>query len=111
MYLSDELEETDTLNEKQKQFMNEKVLGYQKDYTQVEDLETMESIEAQQKAVATAKKSLDPINVQPLDFTLVKVSELFKSDREHYFMDQRDLSQVECATCKLINDYTKVCPH
>jgi len=33
MYLSDELEETDTLNEKQKQFMNEKVLGYQKDYT------------------------------------------------------------------------------
>ena len=28
MYLSDELEETDTLNEKQKQFMNEKVLGY-----------------------------------------------------------------------------------
>jgi hypothetical protein len=28
MYLSDELEETDTLSEKQKQFMNEKVLGY-----------------------------------------------------------------------------------
>ena len=45
MYLSDELEETDTLNEKQKQFMNEKVLGYQKDYTQMEDMETIESIE------------------------------------------------------------------
>jgi len=45
MYLSDELEETDTLNEKQKQFMNEKVLGYQKDYTQMEDMETVESIE------------------------------------------------------------------
>ena len=32
--------------------MNEKVLGYQKDYTQMEDMETVESIEEQQKAVA-----------------------------------------------------------
>lgn len=70
--------------------MNEKVLGYQKDYTQMEDMETIESIEEKQKAVAQAKKGLEPLNVQPLDFTLVKVSELFKSDREHYFMDQRD---------------------
>lgn len=47
MYLSDELEETDTLNEKQKQFMNEKVLGYQKDYTQnMDEVESIEDIEA-----------------------------------------------------------------
>lgn len=72
--------------------MNEKVLGYQKDYTQMEDLETVESIEAQQKAVAQAKKGLDPRNVQPLDFTLVKVSELFKTDREHFFMNQSELT-------------------
>jgi hypothetical protein len=51
MYLSDELEETDTLTEKQKQFMNEKVLGYQKDYTQqIDDIEDIETIEAKQKA-------------------------------------------------------------
>jgi hypothetical protein len=49
--------------------------------------------------------------VQPLDFTLIKVADLFKNDREHYFMDRESLDQVECQTCKLINDYTKVCPH
>lgn len=29
--------------------------------------------------------------VQPLDFTLIKVADLFKNDREHYFMDRDSL--------------------
>lgn len=45
MYLSDELDEKETLNEKQKQFMNEKVLGYAKDYTMQEDVPTIEELE------------------------------------------------------------------
>ena len=49
--------------------------------------------------------------IQPLDFTLVKVADLFKTDREHYFMDRDSLDCVDCQVCKLINDYTIVCPH
>ena len=78
--------------------MNEKVLGYAKDYTMQEDVPTMEEIEEQERKAKLnskdkKKKQFDPKNmaIQPLDFTLIKVNELFKNDREHYFMDRDSL--------------------
>ena len=66
--------------------MNEKVLGYAKDYTMQENVPTMAELEEEERKAKAAtkdkkKKSLDPKNmaIQPLDFTLVKVSELFKT--------------------------------
>lgn len=47
----------------------------------------------------------------PLDFMKIKFSELIHDDKEHYFMDQTKLAEVECSTCKLIFDYTQICPH
>jgi hypothetical protein len=83
--------------------MNEKVLGYAKDYTMQENVPTMAELEEEERKAKAAtkdkkKKSLDPKNmaIQPLDFTLVKVSELFKNDREHYFMDRESLENVDC---------------
>jgi len=41
----------------------------------------------------------------------LKISDLFKPDREHYIMDKNKLSKIDCNTCKIIYDYTKICPH
>lgn len=56
MYLSDEMEDQETLNDKQKQFMNERVLGYAKDYTMQENVPTIEELEEQEKKAKAAKK-------------------------------------------------------
>lgn len=46
-----------------------------------------------------------------MDFSKIKIKEILKADREHYFMDTKKMNNIDCQTCKLIYDYTVICSH
>lgn len=83
MYLSDEIETNETLDDKQVKLLGEKLLGYQKDYFQVED----EDAEGQAPAPKAKKEKSAATQVQPLDFTLIDTSDLYRDEDEFYLMD------------------------
>ena len=64
----------------------------------------------QQKTLKKNEKRAKNI-VQPLDFGSIKPDEIYKSECEHYNMDKKLLANVGCNVCKLIFDYTHICPH
>lgn len=71
--------EEDTLTQKQRSLINEKVLGYQKGYLKLEE----------QDEHINEKGSSRPNIVIPLDFVNTKVCDLFNNDCEHYVMSQK----------------------
>jgi len=110
VWLSDEvLANDDMLDPEVTDLFNTKVLGYEKDYTDVQEDVTKES--SKKEKPGNSQNHEVPGVVTPLDFSKIKFSEIFKADREHYFMDQSIFPNVDCSTCLLIADYTKVCPH
>ena len=52
-----------------------------------------------------------PRIVQPLDFSKIKVSYIFKDECEHYMIKPKKMEKIECRTCSLLYDYTHVCKH
>lgn len=105
--LSDEGDDPPEFSQEDVELYNQKLLGYQKDYSdQIEDIQTEGKKKPSKEKPGNAQNQEAPRFVTPLEFTKLKVSELFKEDREHFFMDQNQFQKVDCQTCKLINDYS-----
>lgn len=49
--------------------------------------------------------------IQPIDFRLVSFNQLFHKKKEAYKMKVSKLKEIDCQLCKLIFDYTSICPH
>ena len=110
MELSDENDEDEAFSDQERDLFNQKILGYQKDYT--DEIVDIEHEKQKSKEKPGNSQSVEaPKVVVPLDMSKLKMADIFKPDREHYLMDQSKLSKIDCQTCKLIYDYTKICPH
>lgn len=104
MYLSDEIDTCESLNDKQVKLLGEKLLGYQKDYFHVSD----DDAEGQAPEPKKKKDKSAAESIKPLDFTLINSVDLFNDGQEFYIMQQKKLEKVDCQTCKLIYDYTNI---
>ena len=127
MLMSDEMSEEDVvetfestkskLTRKQRDFINQRVLGFDRDLMQgVDSAEEQDEgsgddenkIQVGGASVPNAK-SLS--HVHPLDFSKVSVSEMFREDCEHYFIKPKKATKIDCRTCRLMYDFTNVCKH
>lgn len=110
MVMSDEQPDDDEdLSQEVVDMFNKKILGYKQDY--IEETEDMTHEKKGKEKPGNAQNLETPKIDMPLDFMKIKFSELIHDDKEHFFMDQTKLAEVECPTCKLIFDYTQICPH
>ena len=84
MVLSDENDDAmkETLSDDQKELLNQKVLGYKKDY-----MDQVTEVAKVKEKPGNSQNLETPRIVTPLEFQKIKIQDIFKDDREHYFMD------------------------
>ena len=71
------------------------MLGYEKDYTDETNDVTHEGQNTKEKP-GNAQNLEEPRIVNPLDFTKIKMLDILHEDKEHYFMNQKELSKIDC---------------
>lgn len=79
----------------------------------------------QQQKRKKEKRAADFAKLPPIDFNQINVADLYGKDcGEYYLINQTinetktamqnsvlSLSEIECRTCLMIFDYTRICPH